>query len=201
MSEQQTAVRKETDEALIAQFQEGRNEAFNLLVGRYKDQLMNFVYRYLGNYDEADDVVQETFVRLYRNKDSYKPVAKFSTWLYTIATNLAKTQYRRRKRRVMVSLTRQRGEDRDSMIDLPDISYAADKVADSSLQQEIIQKALNAIPEKYREIVIFSDIQEMSYEEISEMTGVNIGTVKSRLNRGRTKLQELLKDLMREIEQ
>ena len=137
---------QETDEALIARFQEGRIEAFNILVGRYKNQLINFVYRYLGDYDEADDVVQETFVRLYRHKDAYKPVAKFSTWLYTIATNLAKTQYRRKKRRVMVSLNRSRGENPDRAIDVPDTSYAADMAAESSLKQDIIQNALNFIP-------------------------------------------------------
>lgn len=198
MNEQRAAIQPETDEALIARFQEGRIEAFNILVGRYKDQLINYVYRYLGDYNAADDVVQETFVRLYKHKDAYTPIAKFSTWLYTIATNLANTEYRRRKRRIMVSLNHSRGDNPDKAIDVPDTSYAADKAVESSLKQEIIQNALNAIPEKYREIVILSDIQEMTYEEISAMTGLNIGTVKSRLNRGRTRLKELLKDLMDE---
>jgi RNA polymerase sigma-70 factor (ECF subfamily) len=198
MPDTQGPLQTQSDEELIAAFQQGRQDAYNLLVGRYKDPLINFVYRYLGDYDQADDVVQETFIRLYYKKDTYKPIAKFSTWIYTIATNLAKTQLRNRKRRVIFSLTRRGEEEREMQHEIPDERYAADSVADSSLKQEIIQKALNSIPEKYREAVILCDIQELSYEEICAITGLNIGTVKSRLNRGRTRLQELLKTLMNE---
>lgn len=189
---------KQSDEELIAAFQQGRVEAFNLLVGRYKDQLINFVYRYLSDYDQADDVVQETFIRLYYKKDTYKPIAKFSTWIYTIASNLAKTQLRNRKRRLIFSLTRRGEDEREMQHEVPDDRYPADSMAESTLKQEIIQKALNSIPEKYREAVILCDIQELSYDEICTITGLNIGTLKSRLNRGRTQLQELLKDLHNE---
>ncbi len=187
----------ETDEKLIAAFQGGREAAFNILVGRYKDQLINFVYRYLGDYDEADDVVQETFIRLFRNKDSYRPVAKFSTWLYTIAANLAKTQLRRRKRRALFSLSKSAPDDHVAR-DIPDTRYRADADAEASLKQEIIQKALDSIPPKYREVVVLCDIQELAYEEICRITGLNMGTVKSRLNRARAQLRELLKSLTEE---
>ncbi|HEV8537347.1 MAG TPA: sigma-70 family RNA polymerase sigma factor [Bacteroidota bacterium] len=196
MHDRQKATR--SDEELIAAFQEGRLDAFNLLVERYKHQLVNFAYRFLGDYDEADDVAQETFIRLYRNKDSYRPVAKFSTWLYTIAANLAKTQLRRRKRHAIFSLTRERDEGEERMMEIPDVRYAADAVADSSLKQEIIEQALNSISPKYREVVVLCDVQELTYEEICAITGLNIGTVKSRLNRGRAQLQELLKGLKEE---
>ena len=85
-----------SDEELIRRFQEGDLYAFDLIVRRYKDQLLNFAYRFLGNFEEAEDVVQETFLRLYRNKKAYRQIAKFSTWLYTITSNLAKTELRRR---------------------------------------------------------------------------------------------------------
>ena len=183
------------DEELIASFQGGDETAFTLLVGRHKDHLVNFVYRFLGDYDDADDVVQETFVRVYKHKNAYTPVAKFSTWLYTIAANLAKTQLRRRKRTMIFSLTRKGDDQPGTAMDIPDSRYAADVVADSSLKHEIIQKALNAISPKYREVVVLCDVQELTYEEICSITGLNIGTVKSRLNRGRARLQELLKDL------
>ena len=198
MSEQEAAVHLQSDEELIAAFQQGQTEAFNLLVGRYKDQLMNYVFRYLGDYDQADDVVQETFIRVYRKKDSYKPVAKFSTWLYTIATNLAKTQLRRRKSHAIFSISRHSGDHQEKDYDIPDQSSATDSQADSTLKQEIIQKALDSISPKYREIVILCDVQELTYEEICKITELNIGTVKSRLNRGRVKLQKLLKDLVDE---
>ncbi|MBI4546336.1 MAG: sigma-70 family RNA polymerase sigma factor [Ignavibacteriae bacterium] len=198
MSETQTAVKLRSDEELIAAFQHGQIEAFNILVGRYKDQLINFVYRYLSDYDDTDDVVQETFVRVYRKKHLYKPVAKFSTWLYTIATNLAKTKLRQRKREAWFLLSRRGKESDEKDYEIPDVRYPADGQAESSLKREIIQKALNSISATYREVVVLCDIQEMTYEEICEITGLNIGTVKSRLNRGRAKLQELLKDLINE---
>lgn len=185
----------QSDEDLIALFQNGDETAFSLLVGRYKHHLVNFAYRYLGDYDDADDIAQETFVRVYKNKHAYKPVAKFSTWVYTIAANLAKTQLRRRKRVMIFSLTRKKDDEQDVAIDIPDSRYAADARAESSLKQEIIRKALDAISPKYREVVVLCDVQELTYEEICAITGLNMGTVKSRLNRGRAQLQNLLKDL------
>jgi len=185
-----------SDEALIADFQSGRTEAFNILVGRYKDQLMNFVFRYVGDYDQSDDIVQEVFIRVYRNKHSYRPIAKFSTWIYTIAANLAKSELRRKKRRKIFSLTGQTGERENKDFEIPDERYPADREADRSLKGAIIQKALESIDGKYREVVILCDIQEMSYEEICEITGLNMGTVKSRINRGRSQLQKLLKDII-----
>jgi RNA polymerase sigma-70 factor (ECF subfamily) len=81
-----------TDEQLIARFQQGDVQAFDILVRRYKDQLLNFVFRFVGNRSDAEDIVQETFLRVYKNKHYYKEIAKFSTWVYTIAGNLAKTE-------------------------------------------------------------------------------------------------------------
>lgn len=199
MAERQQLAGGQSDEELIAAFQHGNQPAFDTLVGRYKDQLMNFVFRFVGDFDEADDIVQETFVRLFQKKHSYKPVAKFSTWIYTIATNLAKTQLRRRKQRALFSLSRT-GEGQDERDhELPDVRYRADQRAESTLQHEVIQKALDSISPKYSEVVILCDVQELTYEEICAITGLNIGTVKSRLNRGRAQLQELLKELEEEV--
>ena len=187
-----------SDEELIAAFQGGDRDAFTLLVGRYKNPLINFVYRYTGDYDQADDVVQETFIRLYQKADSYRPVAKFSTWLYTIAGNLAKSALRSRSRHATFSFQRMRTSEGERELELRDDRYPADALADGALRHEIIQKALNELPEQYREAVILFDIQELSYEEICAITGINMGTLKSRLNRARTRLQELLKDLAAE---
>jgi RNA polymerase sigma-70 factor (ECF subfamily) len=188
-----------TDEALIGSFQEGNEAAFTIIVGRYKDPLVNFVYRYLGDYSDADDVVQETFVRLYNNRHAYKPIAKFSTWLYTVAANLAKTQLRRRKRMFAFSRTRGSDEERDAPVEIPDQGESTDARADRALRQELIQRALDELPPKFREAVVLCDIQDLSYEEICAITGVNIGTVKSRLSRGRALLQKLLKNVKEEL--
>ncbi|MCW9096460.1 MAG: sigma-70 family RNA polymerase sigma factor, partial [Ignavibacteriaceae bacterium] len=112
------------------------------------------------------------------------------------AGNLARTEYRRQRRRNIFSIS-DFGEEHKTY-DLPDENYRPDVIADSGIKDEIIQKALLKVKESYREAVILRDIQGMSYEEISEILGVNEGTVKSRINRGRAQLQELLKDIYNE---
>jgi RNA polymerase sigma-70 factor (ECF subfamily) len=190
-------LRELSDEALILEFQKNNLEAaFEILVQRYKNPLTNFVFRFLGDYEACSDVVQETMIKVYRYKDTYSSVAKFSTWVYTIAGNLAKTEYRRQRRRNIFSIS-DFGEEHKTY-DLPDENYRPDVIADSGIKDEIIQKALLKVKESYREAVILRDIQGMSYEEISEILGVNEGTVKSRINRGRAQLQELLKDIYNE---
>ena len=190
-------LREFSDEELILEFQKNNTEdAFNVLVQRYKNPLTNFVFRFLGDYESCADVVQETMIKVYRYKDSYSSVAKFSTWVFTIAGNLARTEYRRQRRRNLFSIN-DYGEDH-STYDLPDESSRPDDVTDSGIKDEIIQKALLKVKETYREAVILRDIQGLSYEEISEILGVNEGTVKSRINRGRAQLQELLKGIYKE---
>ena len=192
-----TKLRELSDEELILEFQKNNTEdAFNILVQRYKNPLTNFVFRFLGDYEACNDVVQETMIKVYRYKDSYSSVAKFSTWIYTIAGNLARTEYRRQRRRNLFSINDYGEEHKD--FDLQDETYRPDVATDSGIKDEIIQKALLKIKETYREAVILRDIQGMSYEEISEILGVNEGTVKSRINRGRAQLQELLKGIYKE---
>jgi len=186
-----------TDEELILEFQRNNTiAAYEILVQRFKNPLTNFVFRFLGDYEACTDVVQETFIKVYKNKDSYKSIAKFSTWIYTIAGNLAKTELQRRRRRKLFSINSY-GEDEETY-EIPDESYRPDIITDSGIKDELIQKALLKVSDAYREMVILRDIQEMSYEEIAEITGVNVGTVKSRINRGRAQLQKLLKDIYKE---
>lgn len=179
-----------TDEQLIALFQRGNSGAFDLIVKRFKDSLTNYTFRYLGDYDECDDVVQETFVRVYKNKNSYKPLAKFSTWIYTIATNLAKTRLRQKQKVNIFSFLK--SKEPEYRFEVIDTGYSLDNITDSILLEKIIQSALDKIPAKYKEAVILRDIQELSYEEISEIIKANIGTVKSRINRGRERLKKIL---------
>lgn len=187
-----------SDEELIIEFQRNNDvKTFEILVQRYKNPLTNYVYRFVGDYEACVDIVQETMIKVYRYKDSYNNVAKFSTWIYTIAGNLARTEYQRRKRRNIFSINSY-GEDKNETFDIPDESYRPDVITDSGIKDKIIQDALLKISKAYREVVILRDIQEMSYEEIAEITGLNVGTVKSKINRGRAQLQKLLKDIYRE---
>lgn len=183
-----------TDEELILEFQQNDTiRAFEILVQKYKNPLTNFVYRFVGDYEISNDVVQETFIKVYKNKHSYKTIAKFSTWVYTIAGNLAKTELLKKKRRRIVSINSY-GEDNETM-DLPDSGHAPDTLTDSGIKDVMIQEALMELNEVYREAVILRDIQELSYEEIAEMLNLTVGTVKSRINRGRARLKELLQEL------
>jgi RNA polymerase sigma factor (sigma-70 family) len=187
-----------TDEELILEFQQNNTvKAYEILVERYKNPLTNYVFRFVGDYESCMDIVQEAFIKVYRYKNSYNSIAKFSTWIYTIAGNLARTEYRRRSRRKFFSINAY-GEEKDETYDIPDESYRPDRMTDSGIKDEIIQKAIQKVSPSYREMVILRDIQGLSYEEISEITGVMVGTVKSRINRGRAQLQELLKDIYNE---
>ncbi len=184
-----------TNEELIKEFQDNNTiEAYKILVKRFKDPLMNFVYRFVGDKDTASDIVQNTMLKVYLNKDTYKSFAKFSTWIYTIAGNLAKNELKRRKRRTILSLNKTNDNDKPMQIADPK-ALSPERLTDSSMLSEHIQKALMKIKNIYREVVILRDIQELSYEEISKITGLTLGTVKSRINRGRAQLQNLLKDI------
>ncbi len=186
-----------TDEELILEFQENDTvRAFEILVQRYKNPLTNYVFRFLGDYEACVDVVQETFIKVFRYKDSYSSIAKFSTWIYTIAGNLARTEYQRKKRKKFFSINSY-GENNENY-EIPDESFRPDVATDSGIKDEIIQKALMKVSDSYRDVVILRDVQGLSYEEIAEIKGLEVGTVKSRINRGRGQLKKLLKDIYKE---
>jgi len=182
------------DEELIQEFQDNNTiEAYEILVNRFKDPLTNYVYRFLGEKDACMDIVQDTMIKFYLNKDSYKSFAKFSTWIYTIAGNLARNELKRRRRRSIFSLDY---DEEDKKIQVEDKSFISpDRFTDNEMKGEIIQKALLKVKPVYREVVILRDIEGLSYEEIAEITDLSLGTVKSRINRGRKHLQELLKNI------
>ena len=180
-----------TDEELIKRFQEGDISAYNQIVYRYKDRVLNFIYRYLNDIDRAEDLLQDTFLKLYTHKDSYKQIAKFSTWLYTIAANLAKTELRKIKRRKTFSVTDLSRDDKEFIIHSTSDDSSMEGL--SKKFERNVHKALSLLTEDFRTIIILRDIQELSYDEISKIVGLPLGTVKSRINRGRLKLQQLLK--------
>ena len=187
------AIKKAADEELIYQFQQGDTNAFTELVKRYKDPLFNYVSRMLKDSVFAEDIVQETFVRVYKNKDRYQQIAKFSTWIYTIAINLAKTEIRRQSLRRFFSFSST--SDDGKTFELPDPRVNLEKGAEDTILGDQIMESIEKLPKVFKEVVILRDIQELSYEEISRMVGVPLGTVKSRVNRGRSRLQKILKNM------
>lgn len=183
-----------TDEELIFEFQKEDVQAFNEIVFRYKDKLVNFLFRYTGSRDEAEDLAQDTFLKLYRSKHLYKEIAKFSTWFYTIAINIAKTNLRKKSRKSAISISDFDPEN-EKDFDLPADVISPEDSANASIENYYIQKAINSLGDKFKEVIVLRDIQDLEYEEIAKITGLPLGTVKSRINRGRERLKELLSDI------
>ena len=182
-----------SDEQLMLLFQGGDENAYIELVNRYKDKLINFIFNYLGDLESSEDVVQETMIKLYQKKHYYKEIAKFSTWLYTIAKNLANTELRKRKQR-KTTLLSQFSKD-DKTYELPSNDPEPGQEIQTNIVNKIIRSAVDQLSEKFKIVIVLRDIQGLSYEDISEVINVPIGTVKSRINRARLQLQVELKHL------
>jgi RNA polymerase sigma-70 factor, ECF subfamily len=181
------------DKDLLYSVIDGDMEAFDIIVKRYKNRLMNFVFRFVHDYDVAEDIVQETFLRVFRNRREYKAIANFSTWVFTIAGNLAKSELRRRKRWNFFSIDASSENENERTFELPDGGLKPDRVAATRMLDEYVQEAIDSLHKKYKEALILRDVEGMSYLEIAEITKVPVGTVKSRVNRARLKLQKKLK--------
>ena len=186
-----------SDVEILAEVAAGDIDAYGKIVGRYRGRLYNFVFRFVSDRETAEDIVQETFLRAFRKRKEYRAIANFSTWLFTIAGNLAKSELRRRKRWRLFSL--HRDSDSDTGIELPDESFRPDKVAESSMTDVQIQDAIRSLPENYRQVILLRDVEGMSYQEISEIVDCPVGTVKSRVNRARIKLQQKLRQEGRDV--
>ncbi len=187
-----------TNEELILRVQEGESQAYDILVNRFKNKLYTYLFRLLGNETLAEEYAQETFVKAYINAEKYRTVARFSTWLYTIATNLVRNRVRNIKRRpTTVSLwsVDQNGED-GKWIDLKDESQRPDHDMEQRNLNKLIQIAIEKIPAKYRQAFVLREINGLSYEEIAATTGLKLGTVRSRINRGRMYFKKAVEPLL-----
>lgn len=183
-----------SDEELILKFQKEDINAFNEIVIRYKDKIVNFLYRYTGSREESEDIAQESFLKLYKSKHLYREIGKFSTWFYTIAINLAKTGLRQKKKYNAMSINNfDENEEKD--YELTADIIAPDESANAANENYYIQKAIESLNKKFREVIILRDIQDLEYEEIVRITNLPLGTVKSRINRGRECLKEMLEHI------
>jgi len=162
--------------------QKGDMVAFSDMVDRYKNRLMNVIGRMLSSSEEAEDVVQETFVRVYQHRQSFNFQHCFSTWIYTIGLNLARNELRKRKKFKYYDITEMQGSESE---------FAVEAKLPSRLP-EVLNAAVEGLPEKYRTAFMLRDVQELSYEEVAQILDVPLGTVKSRVNRARLILREKL---------
>ncbi len=185
---------KPSDHQLIEATKNGDENAFAEIVARYRNPLTNYLFRFLNDYEEAVDLAQETFVRVYFAIDRYHTQYAFSTYVYRIATNLAISEIRRRKRRRLMSLTGLFQADEDSEVEFQPADKAAlqdTQIVDDE-RDRTIARAIAALPEKYRVPIILRDIEGKSYDEVAEIMGLGLGTTKSRISRGRGLLREKL---------
>jgi len=185
-----------SDHSLLEAARAGDEAAFAELVRRYRGQITNYVYRLVSDYDTAVDLAQETFLRVFRAAERYQSSYAFSTYIYRIATNLAISELRKRKRHRLVSLTgffqsREQGEP-DAEFDPADCRPLADVALVEGERRQAVARAIATLPEKYRVPLVLRDIEERSYEEIARILEMSEGTVKSRISRARSFLRDKL---------
>tara|TARA_B100000902_G_C27171512_1_gene844070 strand:- start:184 stop:774 length:591 start_codon:yes stop_codon:yes gene_type:complete len=182
-----------TNEELIDLFKNNEDrDAYTEIAIRFKDKLKSFAFRYTNDDALAEDLVQETLIKVYKKKHLYKPMGKFSTWIYTIIQNLAITEIRKKSRRGTFTFTELGNDDVEFIAKSPDNNNNNDNMNDKN-DNLIIHESLQELDIEFRNIIIFRDIQELSYDEISKIIQIPLGTVKSRINRGRLKLKEIIK--------
>ena len=183
-----------SDHELIDRAKNGDEDAFAEIVSRYKNPITNFLYRFLNDYEEAVDLAQETFVRVYFALDRYHTQYAFSTYIYRIAANLAISEIRKRKRRSILSLTGlfQTDEENSTEFQPPDTRPLPDRDLVDDEQARVIAKAIATLPPKYRVPIVLRDVEGRSYEEVAEIMQLGLGTTKSRISRARGLLREKL---------
>ena len=190
-----------SDEDLMAEAAEGNERAFTELVNRYKSRVVNLVSRLLNDREASDDISQEVFVRVFLHRKNYRRGAKFSTWLFTIAANLAKNEIRRRKRRRnWTSLDEMQETLRDSSLQLMDPRANREGDVEVRQLQGIVGAAIATLPERYRVALALRDIEGLAYEDIAQVLRIPGGTVRSRINRARLMLKKKLEPTLRREE-
>lgn len=192
---------EDPDADLISAFKSGNTHAFDQLVLRYKDRIFNLCYRSLGDYQEAYDTAQEIFIKVYKNLQSFRGEASFLTWLYTIASNTCKNrlkslEYRYRNKNVSLNNPHNQ-EDGNQDRDIEDESGSPLVVLEQKEKMKLIQSAIDSLPAEQKMVVILRDIEGLSYDEIINVTGHRLGTVKSKLARARLILRDKLRGIIK----
>ncbi len=180
-----------SDEILVHRTLEGDLRAFTELVERYKDAIYNLGYRMLRQREDAEDIAQEVFLHVYRSLDRFDQTQRFSPWIYRIASNLCLDKLRK-NRNPTISLDAPLAEDRELYRQIPDGARGPLELTEEAETKKEIQRAIDALPEKYRMIVIMRHTQDLAYEEIAESLELPLGTVKTRLFRAREILRRHL---------
>ncbi|MGH7699960.1 MAG: sigma-70 family RNA polymerase sigma factor [Gemmatimonadales bacterium] len=176
----------------------GDPQAFGTLVDRYQTRLLNFINRTIGDRERGEDLVQEVFIRVFRHLHRFDQTKKFSTWIYTIASNLAKNELRNRSRNplVLFQTIKKHWEADHRPLQFEDTTARPDDLYRKRYLKDAVEQCVQHLPEHHREVFILRELEGKSYHEIAEITGCNLGTVKSRLNRARNSFAQLIGPLI-----
>jgi RNA polymerase sigma-70 factor, ECF subfamily len=182
------------DSDVVAAYLGGDRRAFEVLVDRYQRRLLNFVYRTIGDRERAEDLVQEVFIRVHRHLHRFDQSRKFSTWIYTIASNLAKNELRNRSRNPLILFQAIRKDDDQDQrpLQFEDRQSRPDDLFRKRHLRELVEWTVAQLPEHHRIVFVLRELEGKTYEEIAEITDCNLGTVKSRLNRARARFAQIV---------
>ena len=179
------------EDILIEKCKQGDIEAFEQLIASYQKKVYNIAYRYMGNREEAEDLAQEAFIKVFRSIGSFRGDATFSTWLYHVVSNVCRDALRKNSRRYEESLdcgvTTEKGE---LQREIADNSMAPEPIYENNELGQFIQAMIDQLTPEYKTVIIMREFQEMSYEEIARELDCSLGTVESRLSRARKMLRE-----------
>jgi RNA polymerase sigma-70 factor (ECF subfamily) len=186
------------DSAVVASYLSGQAQAFDELVERYQRRLLNFVYRTIGDRERGEDLVQEVFIRVHRHLHRFDQTKKFSTWIYTIASNLAKNELRNRSRNplVLFQTIKKNWEADHRPLQFEDHHTRPDDLYRKRHLRASVEWAVTQLPEHHRVVFVLRELEGKTYEEIAEITACNLGTVKSRLNRARNRFSQVIAPLL-----
>jgi RNA polymerase sigma-70 factor (ECF subfamily) len=183
----------EGEKALLDRVRSGDVEAFEQLIEGYQKKVYNIALRMIGNHDDASELAQEVFIRVYKSISSFKEESQLSTWIYRITSNACLDELRRRKNKRVVSIDENiKYEDSEFKRELEDDKPTPDILAEKNEIRKAIKDAIRALPEHHRMMIVMRDIQGLSYEEIAQSLQSPEGTIKSRINRARQALKEIL---------
>lgn len=185
---------REQEAAIVRKVLGGDANAFETLVLEYEKNVYNIALRMTGNSEDAADMTQEAFIKAYNSLQSFRGDSKFSVWLYRIVSNVCLDFLRSKNRRPTISLSVEDDDGEDAQLDVADESQSPELLLDRKLTRESVRRGLDSLPPDYRQILLLREIQGLSYDEIAQALGLEVGTVKSRIFRARKRLCNFLID-------
>lgn len=184
----------DNEKYLLERAKSGEVEAFERLIEGYQKKVFNIALRMIGNYDDASELAQEVFIKVYKSIRSFKEESSFSTWIYKITSNVCLDEIRKRKNKKVVYLDDDvKLEDGEVRHQIEDDSPSPEALLERKEIKRVVKEAIQSLSEEHRLVIVMRDLQGMSYEEIGKIVKCPEGTVKSRINRARQALKEILK--------